>query len=118
MRPSCLDCCRKHLAQAEVLMLEARKGYVVHSWLAVGHLAEAEDETLEKYPEISEMIRNERLKYIESLNNISRENYVETFYNIDTLSIIEKVTDMVISIEIESNKVEKSSPKVNKNKRD
>ena len=107
MRPSCLDCCRKHLAQAEILMLEARKGYVVHSWLAVGHLAEAEDETLEDYPDLSELIREERLNYIESLNDILREDYVESFYNIDSLSLIEKVTDKVIELKMETLKEDK-----------
>lgn len=111
MRPSCLDCCRKHLAQAEVLMLEARKGYVVHSWLAVGHLAEAEDETLQEYPEVAETIREERIKYIESLNNITRENYIETFYNIDTLSMIEEITDLVLEREIQEIEAESKTKK-------
>ena len=67
MRDSCTDCCRKHLAQAMVLILEANKGYPLHAWLAVGHMAEAEDEMLERYPEIANDIRNQRLKLMETM---------------------------------------------------
>lgn len=97
MRPSCLDCCRKHIAQAEVLMSEARKGYIAHAWLAVGHLAEAEDETIIDHPEITEMIREERLKYMASLNNYGSEDYQKQLYNVDTLRLLEEVTDIVIN---------------------
>ena len=65
MRDSCTDCCRKHLAQAMVLILEANKGYPEHAWLAVGHMAEAEDEMLEKYPEIANQIRDARVAMME-----------------------------------------------------
>lgn len=67
-RQSCVDCGRKHLAQACVLALEALKGYPEHAWLAVGHMAEAEDELVVKYPEISAEIRHQRLAYMQSLD--------------------------------------------------
>lgn len=63
-RPTCLDCVRKHLAQAEVLMSEARQGYPDHAWLAIGHMAEAADEALKECPELAREIRAERLKYM------------------------------------------------------
>jgi len=44
MRKGCYKCALKHLAQAMVLLLESKKGYPIHRWLAVGHMAEAEDE--------------------------------------------------------------------------
>lgn len=69
MRDSCTDCCRKHLSQAMVLILEANKGYPLHAWLAVGHMAEAEDEMLERYPQIAESIREERLKLMETMRD-------------------------------------------------
>ena len=94
MRPSCLDCCRKHLAQAEVLMLEARKGYIAHAWLAVGHMAEAEDETIDDFPELTARIREERLKYMETINDFKNENYLESLYALPTLELIEDVTDL------------------------
>lgn len=97
MRPSCLNCCRKHLAQAEVLMLEARKGYPVHGWLAVGHMAEAEDETLQLYPEITEEIRKHRLEYMNSLNRDPQE-YFSHLYNFPSLDLIEIVTDKQIEV--------------------
>jgi hypothetical protein len=61
MRPTCLYCASKHVAQAIVLMLEAAQGYPLHRWLAVGHLAEAGDETVAAYPELAAHIREQRL---------------------------------------------------------
>jgi hypothetical protein len=43
------------------LNCEAKKGYPFHIWLAIGHLAEAEDECLADFPELSEKIRPIRL---------------------------------------------------------
>lgn len=63
-RPSCLDCVRKHLAQAEVLMGEALQGYPHHRWLAIGHLGEAADESVLAYPKLAAEIRKHRLAYM------------------------------------------------------
>lgn len=62
MRETCLDCTRKHLAQALILLTESKLGHPEHKWLAVGHLAEAEAESVEKYPEYANSIRTERLR--------------------------------------------------------
>jgi len=61
---SCMDCVRKHLGQAAALMDEAVLGYPTHRWRAVGHLAEAERESLPEYPGLAVSIREERLAYI------------------------------------------------------
>jgi len=66
MRNSCIDCCRKHLAQASVLLDETHLGYPHHRWLSAGHLAEAESEALDKWPEFAAKIRAERLKVMRS----------------------------------------------------
>lgn len=63
-RPPCLDCVRKHLGQAAVLMDEARQGYPLHRWLAIGHLSEAASEILAAVPAFAEELRKHRLKYI------------------------------------------------------
>lgn len=60
MRPSCLNCARKHLAQAEILLHESKQGYPEHFWLCMGHMAEAGDELLRDYPELANQVRNER----------------------------------------------------------
>lgn len=60
MRPACVLCALKHIGQACVLLLEARKGYPEHYWLALAHLAEAEDELVEKYPGLVEDVRKAR----------------------------------------------------------
>jgi tetratricopeptide (TPR) repeat protein len=61
-RETCLDCVRKHLAQASVLMDEAALGYPHHRWYAYGHLAEAESESRREYPEFSKEVRECRVQ--------------------------------------------------------
>lgn len=61
MRPACRDCVLKHISQAIVLLTESEKGYPIHRWLAVGHLAEAEDESVAEWLDISEAVRTARL---------------------------------------------------------
>ncbi|GAF72617.1 unnamed protein product [marine sediment metagenome] len=65
MRESCLDCVRKHIAQALILLTESKLGHPEHKWLAVGHLAEAEAESVADYEVLAKSIRNERLKIID-----------------------------------------------------
>lgn len=60
MRPACLFCARKHLAQAAVLLGEAANGYPEHVWLAIGHMAEASDELIASYPDLAREIRAAR----------------------------------------------------------
>lgn len=89
MRRFCPDCTRKHLAQAIVLMIEADMGYPEHGWLAVGHMAEAEAEFLEKNAGIANDIRNARLSYMDFLNGdeTSEKPYL--------LDIIENITELI-----------------------
>lgn len=63
MRVTCLNCARKHLAQASILMMEAEQGYPLHAWLAMGHMAEAADELVARYPEMANIIRENRKIY-------------------------------------------------------
>ena len=65
MRDSCLFCYRKHVSQAIILLIESKLGYPEHADLAVGHLAEAESETIKDYPELAELTREERVKLME-----------------------------------------------------
>lgn len=59
-RESCLFCVSKHIAQAIILMQEAYAGYPLHRWLAVGHLAEAEAESQDEFPDLAIRIRETR----------------------------------------------------------
>ena len=61
MREVCLFCVSKHLSQAIVLTLESVQGYSEHIWLAIGHLGEAADECVAKYPEFAAEIRKVRM---------------------------------------------------------
>lgn len=60
MRPTCMNCVRKHLAQAYVLLDESLGRYPQHFWLAIGHMAEAEDEAMDQFPEFAMSIRTAR----------------------------------------------------------
>lgn len=62
MRTTCLYCASKHISQAIVLLLEGPQGYPLHRWLAVGHLAEAGDELVVKFPALAQKTRGIRLK--------------------------------------------------------
>lgn len=66
-RPPCADCTRKHIAQAIVLINESHQGYPAHRWLAVGHLAEAADESMGKWPDVARELREERLKLMDDM---------------------------------------------------
>jgi hypothetical protein len=43
--------------------MEARQGYPLHRWWALGHLAEASDELVQDYPEMANEIREYRKMY-------------------------------------------------------
>jgi len=98
-RPSCLDCARKHIAEAEILMREAVMGYAEHAWLAVGQLAQAEAELLQDFPDLAHIIRAERVNYLEGLEfqKLQEEDgkeylVVEAKYEIDTIDLIYRLT--------------------------
>lgn len=59
--PSCLLCGLKHISQALIRWMESRQGYPLHTWVAAGHMAEAADELLDKYPRVAGAIREERI---------------------------------------------------------
>ena len=60
MRSSCLECVLKHLGQAAVNLEEYYLGYPLHKYLAIGHLAEASVESIQKYPKLAHQIRDHR----------------------------------------------------------
>jgi len=47
----------KHLSQASIYLDEWKMGYVHRKWFVIGHLAEAESESLEVYPDFAAKIR-------------------------------------------------------------
>lgn len=56
-RSSCILCACKHLAQACVLLNEMKLGYPAHYWIALGHMAEAEDELAQDYLDLARSVR-------------------------------------------------------------
>jgi hypothetical protein len=94
MRTSCLDCARKHISQAIVLLIEAKMGYPLHFWLAMGHLAEAEAESITKHPEISHLIRSERVMLMENVTfSLAKKDTEEINANDDSESVLEVAFD-------------------------
>jgi hypothetical protein len=73
-RHSCLDCVRKHLAQASIMLDESKLGYPHHKWFAVGHLAEAESESLREFPELAVKIRNLRMCILGTLTSFNKDD--------------------------------------------
>lgn len=82
-RPTCLNCVRKHIGQAVVLLGESMQGYPAHRWLAIGHLGEAGEECVERYPKLAEEIRTIRNKTTDDLTFMP--NLMELFDKIDVL---------------------------------
>ncbi len=103
-RVSCLNCSRKHVAAAEVLMAESLLGYPLHAWLSVGHLEQAEEELLSDYPEAAEHVRQERVAYIDGLVysvDDTGEIVLKVNYHVDTVAIIKMLTILEINKNVE-----------------
>ena len=80
VRETCLFCVSKHLSQSIILMSEVKKGYPMHLWYAVGHLAEAEDESVIKQPKLSAQIRKVRLALMGQEGEYKPEEHVKLLY--------------------------------------
>lgn len=88
VRPSCLDCCRKHLGQAVILLQESEFAeYGHHFWLGIGHLAEAESESLSSYPGFAKQLRDIRLAMMADRDYLP--SIVELFDDLDILETYE-----------------------------
>lgn len=61
MRDTCLACVSKHLSAAIILVPESILGYELSRWFAVGHLVEAEYESVSEYPDLAQKIRAARV---------------------------------------------------------
>ncbi len=83
MRKSCIDCVIKHISQAHVLLLESKLGYPMHYYLAIAHLAEAEDEVADISIDMAIKIRDIR-KDIEQKEGA----------DFDVLELIQEVLDL------------------------
>lgn len=81
LRTSCLKCVRKHIGQARALLDESQLGYKDHFYLALGHLAEAESESIRSYPSIAKQIREVR----EDLYSGKDADLMELFKMVDTV---------------------------------
>ena len=86
MRETCLLCVSKHISQAIVLLLEAGKGYPLHLWFAVGHLAEAEDESLLEFPQLSEVIREIRIRLMGQTDKFKPLSLVDLLIHVRGIS--------------------------------
>ena len=64
-RQSCKNCILKHLSQALINHHESLNAYPLHKWVSVGHLAEAETEAIDSFPDFTKKVREARVKYME-----------------------------------------------------
>ena len=87
MRKLCIECARKHIGQASVLAGEVKKGYPEHKVLAVGHLAEAEDELLNA--ETSEVKAQ-----VEAIRTVRREYDSDDDNDLDIKKLLEIATTL------------------------
>lgn len=62
VRQCCLDCVEKHIGAAWVLLRELQEGYVHHRLLFIGHLHEAENESV-AWPKLSLSLRAYRKQF-------------------------------------------------------
>lgn len=82
-RPTCTDCAKKHLSQSAILLSESKRGYPDHIWLALGHMAEAEEELVGEYPDHANTIREER-KRVESSKGEYSPDYLGLIKTVDS----------------------------------
>lgn len=62
MRQHCLQCFRKHLGNAAVLLEEYYDGYRNYAHAIVGHLDQAAQEIRGLYPELATLVRAHRIR--------------------------------------------------------
>ena len=89
MRESCLHCVIKHLSQAIILNIESELGYPLHKFLAAGHLAEAESESINQFPELAHDIRNLRLALTDKANTLNGKELLSLLAKADQLAALE-----------------------------
>ena len=107
MRPTCLNCARKHLAQADILMMEAAMGYPIHAWYAMGHMAEASDEIVADYPEMANEIREMRKLYEEAVNEAEDPTSPKQprLPHVDIPALIAKISELARDVDVEKHEL-------------
>lgn len=63
MRQPCLQCFRKHIGNAAVLIEEYLDGYHNYAHMVVGHLDQAAQEIRKYSPELAHVVRAHRIKW-------------------------------------------------------
>ena len=90
-RDFCPRCAIKHLAQARAILKERDKGYPHHVWYAIGHMAEAEDEIVERMPGEADAIRASRLALERDLKH-GLVDFEGLMYTVAKGGMLEEVT--------------------------
>lgn len=88
-RDFCPRCAIKHLAQARALLKERDKGYPHHVWFAIGHMAEAEDEIVERMPDEARRIRDARVLLEKDLQGFV--DFKDLMHTVATGGMLEEV---------------------------
>ena len=65
MRKSCVDCVRRHLGSAAIVIKEMAMGYPHYDIYAIGELEHAADESLALHRDLALVIREHRILWME-----------------------------------------------------
>ena len=68
MRQPCIQCFRKHIGNAAVLIEEVLDGYVDYEHMVVGHLDQAAQEIRRYSPTLAHLVRAHRIKWQDDTN--------------------------------------------------
>jgi hypothetical protein len=93
-RDFCARCAIKHLGKAKILMDESKLGYPHHVWYAMANMSEAEDEIVDRMPEMAAEIRLARLSLQTGLQEGKTPdvNFTQLMYKVAEGALLEEVT--------------------------
>lgn len=96
MMDSCLDCYCKHISTSMVYENEAKLGYPLHYWLAIGELCAAENEIINKYPDLAAITRQYRKDYMAKGLSIPSLQLIALATELSTVEIPEQIEKNVV----------------------
>ena len=68
MRKACIDCVIKHLGEAWIFSDESKLGYPEYYVAEVGSLSHASAEAVQKWPELANEIRMQRIELLKDMS--------------------------------------------------
>lgn len=99
MRNSCIKCVLKHISSAWVISTEIENGNVnlEHICFLIGHLTQAEEQSLSLFPEIATLVRKNRNRFMEIFTQTHTEDMLKLYVSQIEFSSIIKVVQKYFS---------------------